>query len=129
MEWYESSSGIRRYRHEESKLSRHYPGFELCLEEDGRVTAIGYLGPNDSIEGIYLVYAVFPERFGPGERIQFYLPEIEFPEDTPHHYGDGEVCLTHGDWTAKTTLVDGLGFLSQWLTLFENFVRTGEKWG
>lgn len=127
MAWYETYSGSERLQLECELLSLDYPQTKVIRCSDNRIRVEGYLGPNNLCSGRYYVVAEYPDNY-PYGRIRVWCPYEKFPWGTSHRYTDGDLCLEHDDFTPDDTMATVLGWTLQWLALYENFLRTGEKW-
>lgn len=128
MQWYKTSRGAERLDMELRLLAHEFPRFIPKILDNGTVVVSGLIGPSDLLKNSYYVIAEFPYTYGDGSRVKVYLPDEEFPSDTPHLYSDSEICIEHNDFTPETDIIDVLGWTIQWLVLYSDFLKTGRRW-
>jgi len=130
MQWYESQTGMQRLQAEQALVHDLYPRgkFQLELLDNGCAAWIGHLGPNEHIRNRYAVCIVYPKRYMTGTvpRVDVLAPEID--SGAPHLWSDGSLCVEHGDFNANDPITEVFGWTVQWLTLYEHWQLTGERW-
>ena len=118
-----------RGQKEAALLRREYPGFSLGVAADGLTFAHGVIGPSESLRGAYHVLVELPPGYGRGVLPRAYLLEPEVRLGAPHLFEDGALCLDHsGAFTARSTLITFLAWVSVWLVLYEGWLETGRRW-
>ena len=129
MQWYETDEGWQRFLCEQEFLASDYPDMEISRCDDGCVRVSGLLGPSNLSSRQMFVVGEFPSDY-PHGRPRVYAPQEDFPSGTPHIYPmtDVELCVEHGDFTPTDTMSTVLGWVLQWIALYDNFLRTGERW-
>ncbi|MDP8215999.1 MAG: hypothetical protein P9L98_01590 [Candidatus Kaelpia imicola] len=129
MQWYDTNRGRQRLQSEMELLAIDFPQMKFGLLEDDTAFVAGYIGPSDKLRKSYYVVAAYPYGYPNGNRIKVYVPHIDFCSDVPHLYGeDQELCLEHNDFNHDDTICTVIGWVIQWLILYENFLQTGETW-
>lgn len=126
MSWYLEPQGQQRLALELDLLEMDYPQMQTLFCDDGNVRVAGYLRP-EHCEAEYYVVLEYPDSY-PYDRIKVHCPETEFAVGTPHLYSDGSLCVEHGDFEPDDTVCTVLGWTAQWLTLYEDYLRTTTTW-
>lgn len=127
--FYASGGGERRALEEQVLMSREYPGFEMDVDDDGTPYVHGWIGPNGTLKGSYHVLVELPPGYGRGAMPLAYILEPRLRRDAPHRYIDGSLCLDHsGAFTAKSTMLTFMAWVSVWLFLYEDWASTGRAW-
>lgn len=129
MHWYERDDGRSRLAAEKGLLDLDFPQMELLFCGDGRIRVHGTVGPNDFCCMEYYVVAELPPTY-PHGRIHVWLPYERMPSSTPHvfSHAEGEICIDHGDFDPDDCVCTLLGWVVQWIALYEHFLVTEEKW-
>ena len=129
MQWYETSEGWQRFLWECNFFQEDFPSIHAKRCDDGYMRASGILGPSNLSPRRMFIVAEFPNNY-PNSRPRVFAPEEHFPPNTPHIYPstDFELCIEHDDFTPDDTISTALGWSIQWLALYDNFLRTGERW-
>jgi len=125
--WHETDYGAERLHLERLLLAEDYPQMNMIICDDGKVRVEGYLGSNNVCAGSYYVVAEYPDSY-PYNRIMVWCPYVHFPPGTPHLYSDDELCIEHGDFGPDDTISTVLGWATEWLAMYENYLRTRERW-
>lgn len=126
MSWHHEPAGHVRLTLETALVHQDYPQMQVLFCADGKVRVAGYLKPELCYSAYYVVLE-YPDCY-PYDRITVQCPQTEFADGTPHRYGDGTLCVEHHDFEPDDTVSTVLGWTAQWLTLYEDFLRTGRIW-
>jgi hypothetical protein len=128
--WPETEKGYNRLLLESELLANDFPQMSIGRTPEGEVVVYGELGPGGGLSRNYYIEALYPHNYGNGNPIDVYLPEEEFPWDTPHLYSisKGHICIHHGNWDRNCTISDAFGWTRAWLQLYEEFRTTGARW-
>ncbi|NUN13977.1 MAG: hypothetical protein HUU55_10130 [Myxococcales bacterium] len=114
---------------EKAVLSREYPLFGIDLHDDGTPYVHGFIGPTATLKQRYHVMVTLPPAYGTGVMPRAYVISPDLIPNAPHQYIDGHLCLDEGGaFTARSTLVTFLAWVSVWLVLYEAWVETGIPW-
>jgi hypothetical protein len=124
-----SSDGQARALKEQALLAAEYPEFAMDVHEDGTPYVHGWIGPSEQIRGRYQVLVTLPPGYGRGAMPQAFVLEPPLRKGAPHQFVDGSLCLDHsGAFTARSTLVTFLAWVTIWLALYEGWLETGVTW-
>ena len=124
-----TARGRSRVQAEQALLAREYPGFTLDVDDQGTVYARGAVGPTPTLHTRYELLIVLPPGYGEGVMPQVHVLAPELRTEAPHRFRDGSLCLDHsGAFTARSTLVTCLAWVSVWLVLYEAWADTGAAW-
>ena len=127
MQWHQTSAGKERLALETELLTMDYPQMTVVECRDGKIRVEGHLGPNELCDKSHYVVSEYPSNY-PHGRVRVWCPKESFPYGTPHRFKDDALCVDHGDLSPDDTMSTVLGWTVQWLALYEEFRRTGEKW-
>ncbi len=129
MQWYETAEGAQRLMWECHFIQEDYPSLQVQKCADGYIRASGTLGPSNISGKRMFVVAEFPMNY-PNSRPHVFAPEEEFPSGTPHIWPgtDYELCIEHGDFTPDDTMSTVMGWVLQWIALYDKYQQTGERW-
>lgn len=128
MQWHQTSYGAQRLELERELLEIDYPQADIVECSDGSIKIETWLGPTNLFSNEYYVVLECPENY-PHSRVRAWLPYEEFPSNTPHRYPvKGDLCIDHDDFSPDDTLSTVLGWVTQWLALYEQFRETGKTW-
>lgn len=128
MQWYESDHGQQRLRLEVTLVHDAFPQMQLIDRHDGRLAWIGVIGPNELTRDRYSVLCTYPRAYMTGRVPVVEILEPTIRSDSPHRFNDGSLCIEHGDFGARDPITDVLGWTMQWLTMYENWLQTGDEW-
>jgi hypothetical protein len=126
MSWYLDPDGQERLALETELLALDYPQMQVLVCEDGKVRVAGYLHP-ELCQRPYYVVLEYPDYY-PYDRIKVHCPETEFAAGTPHRHMEDDLCVDHQDFEPDDTICTVLGWTAQWLTLYEDYLRTQRTW-
>ena len=126
MSWYEEPAGYSRLILERRLLACDYPQMAMTQCPDGVIRVSGYLQPEYCCRR-YFTVAEYPDSY-PYGRIAVMLPNDTVAPGTPHFYCDNSLCVEHGDFWPDDTMCTVLGWTAEWLTLYEDFLRTRRTW-
>lgn len=129
MQWHNTPEGWQRFLWECNYLQEDFPDIQAQRCDDGYMRASGILGPSNLSDRTMYVVVEFPSNY-PNGRPRVFAPEEYFPPGTPHLYpaSDYELCIEHGDFTPDDTISTVLGWTLQWIALFDNYMKNGERW-
>lgn len=124
-----SDAAQRRIFAEKALLDREYPRFQFDLDNAGNPYVHGIIGPTETLKQAYHVLVVLPPDYGTGAMPMAYVLKPDLKPGAPHQYADGHLCLDEsGAFTARSTLVTFLAWVSAWLVLAEGWAETGVAW-
>jgi len=131
MAWFENPKKLKRILKEKELMQKHYPDFKWDVTQNDEIVLYGNIGPSNVLEQKYVIGIYLPDNYGSGIPPKVFLLNKDIRQTyAPHVYSDDSLCLFHndGEYTARTSLVTVLNWVSAWLALYENYLKTGERW-
>ena len=121
--------GQGRLLEERRLLKAHYPMFEFDVDVNGVLFLIGEVGGVPGLRARYQVLVVLPQGYGAGVMPDAYVVSPEILDGAPHLYENGSLCLDLSVVYRRTTsLVTFLDVVMLWLSQYEHWIATGERW-
>jgi ubiquitin-protein ligase len=122
--WYERYP--RRLVAEKIIMVENHPQFVLKMDDQKRLFWDGILQTNFGT--FYRANIIYPAAY-PWEKPKLYIVEPSLQLDSPHLHSDGTLCVYPDDWDHKRcTAPAAVPLIVAWATLYEIFLRTGERW-
>jgi hypothetical protein len=131
--WWEEPQKRRLFELERQVMAERFPDFELAQSQTkpGMPAWRGALRPlGDRTFDVELVHRPSYPHAEPlvwvlSPRLRSGSPHV-WPNDAEHL---GAICLHVGQWKPfRSTAVASVASASEWLALYEVFLRTGERW-
>lgn len=123
--WYRETIWSGRLLVEKALMADRFPTFLLFRSPGGSLAWFGLLRPTGGTE--YLVSLTYPTRY-PYEEPRLRVESPRLRDGAPHTYMDSSLCVHRTNWDPhRSTAVSEVPLAAAWLTAYEHWLRTGER--